>query len=66
MLGYEEDITGLGVVGNFYDNEQMVGTPFEIKQDKIDFDWDSDPVENINSDNFSVRWETWIKVPVSG
>jgi len=66
MLGYEEDIVGQGITAYYYDNEQMVGTPFEVKEETIDFEWDSDPIDNINVDNFSVRWEGWVKIPATG
>lgn len=29
LLGYEEDILGVGVNGFYYDNEFLIGTPFE-------------------------------------
>jgi len=60
MLGYEEDIIGVGINAYYYDNEFLIGTPFERNDEVIDFEWDKDPIENVNVDNFSVRWEGFI------
>lgn len=49
-----------GLVGEYYDNKELAGTPALKRIDKtIDFEWGwstDDPDENIKTDNFSVRW----------
>lgn len=55
MLGYEEDIVGGGLNAYYYDNEFLIGTPFERIDETIDFEWEKDPIAGVNVDNFSVR-----------
>jgi len=66
MLGYEEDIVGTGINGFYYDNELLIGTPFERIDENIDFEWEKDPIGGVNVDNFSVRWEGYVKAPATG
>ena len=53
--------------GEYYNNEDFLGNPL-IKEDiGVDFDWNGkSPMKGIFPDNFSVRWTTFLKVPVSG
>lgn len=67
ILGYEEEALGDGVVGNYFDNEDFLGAPIVQNDEDINFDWNGEsPIDKINHENFSVRWEGYIKAPVTG
>jgi hypothetical protein len=66
-LLYEDDSTGDGLLGQYYDNERLEGQPREQIDPVIDFEWTgSSPISGINSTNFSVRWEGFIYAPFTG
>ena len=55
------------MVGEYYDNEDFIGAPKHSKDEDVNFDWSGDhPLKGINPDNFSVRWVTYLRVPISG
>jgi hypothetical protein len=67
LLGYEEEPSGDGMKADYYDNEVFSGSPIKYEDDNIDFEWNGEsPKEKINRENFSVRWEGYLKAPVSG
>jgi hypothetical protein len=67
ILGYEEEPLGDGIYANYFNNEVFSGSPIKYKDDNIDFDWDGEPPkERISAENFSVRWEGFLKAPVTG
>jgi hypothetical protein len=67
MLLYEDLEEGDGLIGYYYNNENWLGSPKEIKQAHINFDWtDTVPLNGINPNNFSIKWEGWITPPVNG
>jgi hypothetical protein len=68
MLGYENEAPGDGVTGMYFDNEDFIGDPaFDRVDSAVDFQWDNEePAPGINPDNFSVKWTTWLRVPISG
>lgn len=68
MLGYENEAPGDGVTAMYFDNEDFIGDPaFDRVDSAVDFQWDNEePAPGINPDNFSVKWTTWLRVPISG
>lgn len=67
MLGYTKDTPGDGMLGEYYNNEDFLGNPVEKEDIGVDFDWSGKaPMDNIPGDNFSIRWTTFLKVPVAG
>ena len=68
MLGYENESPGDGITGQYFDNEDFIGEPeIEKTDNNINQSWDNEePAENINQDNFSIRWSGWLRVPVTG
>ncbi len=68
MLGYENEAPGDGITGSYYDNEDFIGEPdIEKTDNNINQSWDNEePAENINQDNFSIKWTGWLRVPVTG
>ncbi len=63
----EEEPSGDGVNGFYYDNEDFQGNPIVKESEDINFDWSGEsPIDKINHENFSVRWEGYLKVPVTG
>ncbi|MCB0196571.1 MAG: hypothetical protein KDJ65_31755 [Anaerolineae bacterium] len=50
--------------GEYYNNPDFQGAPFLVREDEhVDFDWDDDePVDGMNADNFSVRWQKTVKL----
>ena len=66
MLNYESRKSGDGLIGHYYDNENWLGYYKVKKSKKIEFDWtNSEPIEGINPNNFSVIWEGFIFLPVT-
>jgi hypothetical protein len=67
LLLYEDLEDGDGLIGYYYNNENWLGSPKEVKQKEINFDWtDTVPLKDINPNNFSVKWEGWIVPPATG
>jgi hypothetical protein len=66
MLLYEDVEEGDGLIGFYYDNENWLGPYKELKSPNINFDWtDGEPIQGVNQDNFSVKWEGWLEVPTT-
>ena len=66
LLGYEVSSPGNGAVGFFYNNADFVGVPEIGHADEMSFDWSyQNPVPGINHENFSIKWLTFLKVPVT-
>ncbi len=58
-----------GALGKYYNNTNLSGTAAASRVDTaIDFNWDtgSPGVTGIGTDNFSVRWDGYLKVTTSG
>ena len=57
-----------GASGKYYNNTNLTGTAVTRIDTTIDFNWDtgSPGVTGIGADNFSVRWDGYIKVPTTG
>ena len=58
-----------GASGKYYNNTNLTGTAAATRIDTaIDFNWDtgSPGVTGVGTDNFSVRWDGYIKVPTTG
>lgn len=57
-----------GVTGEYFNNAKLEGEPlFTRVDDKIDFYWETKaPSDDLDEDNFSVRWTGYIVPPVSG
>ncbi len=67
MLGYENEGPGDGLVGLYYNNEDFSGPTVKRIDAKIDHEWDNEnPVENVNYENFSVKWSGFLRVPATG
>ena len=67
MLLYEEEGEGDGLIGKYYDNEAWLGNFIEKRDSYINFFWTgTSPMKGINPNNFSVKWEGFIKAPYTG
>jgi beta-glucosidase len=57
-----------GLMGEYFTNQNLKGEPAKVLVDKqINFSWDwQGPFEDFPQDNFSVRWNGYIKVDQSG
>ena len=67
LLGYDEEREGDGIMGEFYDNEGFLGTSEKNIVENIDFQWlGRAPLAKINSENFSFKFNGYLKVPVDG
>ena len=57
-----------GAFGEYFDNNKLEGEPLYTQvDDHVDFFWESgSPDTRLPVDNFSVRWTTYLKVPVTG
>lgn len=55
------------MVGFYYNNEDFIGNPLVKEDEELDFDWQGQaPMEKIYPDNFSIKWTTYLKIPVTG
>ncbi|MDZ4808740.1 MAG: glycoside hydrolase family 3 C-terminal domain-containing protein [Bacteroidota bacterium] len=63
-----KEMTGHGLTGSYYSNNTFSGTPVLSRVDSvIDFLWiNSAPASSIDPFNFSVCWQGYLKVPVTG
>ncbi|MFW6267497.1 MAG: glycoside hydrolase family 3 C-terminal domain-containing protein [Marinilabiliaceae bacterium] len=63
-----EDMEENGLNGEYYDNSEFEGDPKHTRVDeKIDFTWWTDaPFEDMEYDNFSVKWSGYFVPPRSG
>lgn len=59
--------TGTGLFGHYYNStdlsSNMVG---ETVDASIDFAWPDSPFPGVNADNFSVRWDGWLRPAEAG
>lgn len=66
MLLYEHEDDGDGLIGYYYDNENWLGDFKVLKSKELYFDWtNGEPLKGINPHNFSIRWEGWIRIPIT-
>ncbi len=64
----DEGLKENGIKAEYFDNKNLEGSPVKVINDKqINFDWGGgSPFNDFPKDNFSVRWTTYLKPPVSG
>ena len=57
-----------GLLGEYFDNKEMSGTPVMTRVDKkLEFDWKTNaPEKRLPADHFSVRWTGKLLAPQSG
>lgn len=66
LLGYEEEREGNGLSGEYFNNENFIGSPSVNIDPEVNFDWSGQqPLNGINPDNFSIKWTTYLKVPIN-
>jgi YVTN family beta-propeller protein len=59
--------SGSGVVGRYYNNTTLGGTAVLTRIEAIDFNWGSKaPSTGVNSNQYSVRWIGFIEAPATG
>ena len=59
--------TGSGLIGRYFNNRTLSGTPALTRTEVVNFDWASNaPGTGIGRDNFSVRWTGEVKTTVAG
>lgn len=67
ILGYEQTPEGDGTWGFYFNDPDLTGNAQRVSDEDIDFEWNGGrPLTGISHENFGVRWETWVKAPVSG
>ena len=56
-----------GLLASYYPTADFTGAPAERTDPQVSFDWRrSAPLAGIPTNNFSVRWDGWLRVPTSG
>ncbi len=59
--------SGAGLLGSYYNNTTLTGTPVLTRTEAIDFDWGTRaPEPRVGKDRFSVRWSGFVEAPYSG
>jgi hypothetical protein len=59
--------TGTGLLGQYFNNKTLSGTPVLERSEVVNFSWSSaSPGPGVNTDGFSVRWTGKIEAIVSG
>lgn len=67
LLGYDDEREGDGLMVEFFDNEAFLGTSVKSIERNIGFEWlGRSPSPSINNENFSLKMNGFLKVPVSG
>lgn len=68
VLFVDKETRENGLRGEYFDNKDLRGEPIITRIDKImNFSWGwNGPFENFQRDNFSVRWEGYIKLENTG
>ncbi len=64
----DKNLNENGINAEYFDNKNLSGEPVKIVNDKqINFEWDNgSPFKDFPENNFSVRWTTYLRPPVSG
>eukprot|EP00340_Litonotus_pictus_P007826 CAMPEP_0170525054 /NCGR_PEP_ID=MMETSP0209-20121228/10510_1 /TAXON_ID=665100 ORGANISM="Litonotus pictus, Strain P1" /NCGR_SAMPLE_ID=MMETSP0209 /ASSEMBLY_ACC=CAM_ASM_000301 /LENGTH=1255 /DNA_ID=CAMNT_0010814095 /DNA_START=241 /DNA_END=4008 /DNA_ORIENTATION=- len=66
MVNYEQDASGDGIIGKYFQNKDFLGSFIVQKDPQIDFDFtDASPAEGINKDNFSIKFTGYLLAPQS-
>ena len=56
-----------GLLGQYYNNKTMTGTPALTRFETVDFNWvNASPGTGVNADNFSARWTVTSVAPSTG
>ncbi|MFN7728991.1 MAG: M12 family metallopeptidase [Bdellovibrio sp.] len=58
--------TGTGLFGRYYNGIDFANVVREIEDPTINFSWPESPIAGVNADNFSVRWDGWLRPTSSG
>ncbi|MEJ8856025.1 PA14 domain-containing protein [Variovorax robiniae] len=59
--------TGTGLLGSYFNNTTLTGTPALVRVESVDFDWGNGaPGATVNADYYSARWTGMIEAPASG
>jgi YVTN family beta-propeller protein len=59
--------SGAGLLGSYFGNTTLAGTPLVQLIEDVNFDWGSArPAIGVAADNFSVRWTGTITIPATG
>jgi len=60
-------VSGTGLVGQYFNNATLTGTPLLTRTEAVNFDWGTgSPGTGIPADSFSARWVGQISAPTSG
>ena len=60
-------VNGTGLVGRYFNNKTLTGTPALTRTEVVNFDWGTNaPGTGIGKDNFSVRWTGDVKTSAAG
>jgi YVTN family beta-propeller protein len=56
-----------GLIGRYYANATISGTPVLTRTEVVDFNWGTNsPASSVPTNNFSVRWSGQVRAPSSG
>jgi mono/diheme cytochrome c family protein len=59
--------TGTGLVGQYFNNTSLTGTPVLQRTEAVNFGWSTrSPGPGVNADKFSVRWTGTVKASSTG
>ena len=59
--------TGAGLLGQYFNNTSLTGTPVLQRTEAVNFGWRTNsPGPGVNSDKFSVRWSGKVKASSTG
>jgi YVTN family beta-propeller protein len=59
--------SGAGLVGSYFNNTTLSGTPVLTRTEAVNFDWGpAAPGIGVNANQFSVRWTGTVTIPTTG
>jgi large repetitive protein len=62
-----QSVVRQGLLGKYFNNVSMTGTPVLQRDEAVDFSWSTaSPGPGVSADNFSVRWSGQVTAPITG
>ncbi len=58
--------TGTGLLGRYYNNTTLAGSPVLERTEQVAFSWSSSPGPGVNANQFSARWTGQVEATASG
>ena len=58
--------TGTGLMGRYFNNTTLTGSPVLERTEKVNFTWSASPGPGVSENSFSVRWTGFVEATLTG